>query len=492
MTMENKPENTSLVSTDSRSEHSRFQTVRVVLRNFSTLTLAQILNLAVTFFVSIVVIRYLGAAGYGEYSLVITVVALFSFTVDLGLSQLVIREVSQRREDAATYLSNFLFVQSLIAVVVYLVLVLYVNVMHYPSIIVDGCYIAGAGMVIGAFTKPYAAILTALEDMHWIAGVNVSVGIVNLILALFLIHTHQSLYYFFFLSIVTNALTFLQLVILSRKRVRTQFTVNLPIARRLFVMALPFAFLMIFNYLYAKIDIFMIASILKNNVAVGLYSTSYRIIDTLIIIPSTISGVLFPVIARNINNKALTNFVGSRAIKFSAALGLPIAFGALLVGVPLMTMLFGVDFATSGTLLKYLIWMIAMISTYAILGNILVSANKVSLLAKFNAIGIVLNVSLNYFLIRKHGILGAAISSIIAEIVVMGLHMYFAHRYVRFAQLGKDFVKIILACLVMTGVYFLLPPMHVLLVILVLAAVYAVSLLLLRFIQPVEKDLLRQ
>ncbi|MBI5467362.1 MAG: flippase [Candidatus Kerfeldbacteria bacterium] len=466
--------------------------MQIVTRNFASLAGAQFTNLGITFVSSVMVIRYLGVAHYGEYSLVITLVALFGFAIDLGLTQLVVREVSQHRDQSSRYLSNFLIVQAIVALIFFILLVIFVNVLHYPEIIRLGTYIVGSGMVVGALVRPFTAILTAREEMHIIAAVNVLVSIANFFIVLGLINFNGSLNTFFVLSLVTNLLTLGLITWLARRYFRVELHLDRGLIRHLLIMTIPFAMLMLFNIVYGKVDVFMISRIINSDTAVGLYSSAYRIIDALIIVPATVSSVLFPIIARNIGDQGATNFVGSRAIKFTAALGLPIAFGAVLVGTPLIVLLFGQSFIESGTVLKYLIWMIALISSYSILGNILLSANRVKLLVKLNAIGIVINVGMNLYLIPRYGIIGAAISSVGAEVIIMALHAFFARQYVRFGQLRTDFLKILIACGAMVGVFYLLPEMHVIVTIGILAVSYGLMLLILRFIQPVEKDLLRQ
>lgn len=472
--------------------HKQLNKIQIITRNIASLSFSQFATLGITFFTSIILIRFLGAQHYGQYSLVLTIIGIFGFAIDLGLSQLVIREVSKRKEESSEYLTNFLLVQAAVSSVFFILAVIFVNAFHYEPIIRMGVTIVGAGMIVGAFVRPLSAILNAHEEMHRIALANFVVAVLNMVAIFLLVRSSAKLTFFFWLTMATNGLTLILMAYAGKKFFTLQKKINPTLIKRLLIMTIPFALLMIFNIIYGKVDVFLISRIMHSDSAVGLYSAAYRVIDALIIVPSTISSVLFPIIARNIGDKSLTDFVASRVIKFTAGVGIPIAVGTSVFGTRIITLLFGDSFSESGSALKILIWMIAVISSYAIMGNILLSANRVKLLVKLNVIGIIINIGLNLLLIRKYGIIGAAISSVGSEILVMALHAYFASAYIKYSQLKNDFLKIFISCGVMLGAAYLMHPMHILISIPALIIIYAAMMYIVKFIQPNELTLIKQ
>ncbi len=471
---------------------SRLNKMQIITRNFASLSFSQFISLGLGVFISIFTIRYLGVTNYGRYSLVITIVGLFGFVVDLGLSQLVIREVSKKREDADKYFGNFLIVQTAIGIGMYLLLVIFVNVLHYPQVIRLGAYIVGGSMLLNALARPFYAILTALEEMQIVALANTIGILLNFVGLLAVIHFKANLNAFFTLILASSLVSTLFFILFSRRFFRITVQFDRILIKHLLLLTIPFALLMTFNIIYGKVDVFLISRILHSDSAVGLYSSAYKFIDALIILMSTISGVLFPVIVKNFADAGATNFIASRAIKYTSAVGLPIAFGVSLLGTKIITTVLGQNFHDSGNILKILIWIIALVSAYSILGCVLTAANKVSMMVRFNALGIVVNVAANLFFIPRLGIKGAAISNIISEVMMLALYAYYSRNYLQYRQLRYDFLKIAGGCGLMFVAWKFLPSMNLLLMIIILALVYGATLLLTKFIHKNEYHFIKQ
>jgi len=68
--------------------------------------------------ISIIVIaktsRYLGVGGFGEYNLVFTYLGFFTLLTDLGMSTIVIREMSANREKAGSILFNYILLRTIL------------------------------------------------------------------------------------------------------------------------------------------------------------------------------------------------------------------------------------------------------------------------------------------------------------------------------------------------------------------------------------------
>ena len=70
--------------------------------------------------------------------------------------------------------------------------------------------------------------------------------------------------------------------------------------------------------------------------------------------------------------------------------------------------------------------------------------------------GALVNIGLNVWLIHVMSIEGAAIASIIGEVVVLGVYLAFSHKYFRLQVSWKNLFKILIALVVMTGYLFLI------------------------------------
>ena len=80
--------------------------VRGVIKNVLFFLGGQIGTKAVNFFYLLFFARNLGVAGFGQYVLALSWVAIFSTVSEFGLDRLVLRELSRSPEKRQVYLGN--------------------------------------------------------------------------------------------------------------------------------------------------------------------------------------------------------------------------------------------------------------------------------------------------------------------------------------------------------------------------------------------------
>ena len=95
-------------------------TGRNLLKNTLALSVPNFLNPVISFVLVLVISRYMGVRGLGQYSLVLSYMAVFVILAPLGLSTLIVREVAKGPDDAHAVLINaglFATISSLVAMV---------------------------------------------------------------------------------------------------------------------------------------------------------------------------------------------------------------------------------------------------------------------------------------------------------------------------------------------------------------------------------------
>ena len=102
-----------------------YKQVKVYLTNTSWIMAEKIINIGVTFLVTILVARYLGPVQFGVFAYAMSLVAIFSLAGHVGLSGLVVRELTKhpdaRQEIMGTsfVLKGFGYLMGLILVLVF-------------------------------------------------------------------------------------------------------------------------------------------------------------------------------------------------------------------------------------------------------------------------------------------------------------------------------------------------------------------------------------
>jgi O-antigen/teichoic acid export membrane protein len=79
--------------------------------NFWTMTSSKLLYRLVSIGVAMYLARALGAGVLGAYATVMNILTLYIAFADLGVTNLVIKDVSRNRALAASYLDNFFLLQ---------------------------------------------------------------------------------------------------------------------------------------------------------------------------------------------------------------------------------------------------------------------------------------------------------------------------------------------------------------------------------------------
>jgi O-antigen/teichoic acid export membrane protein len=184
------------------------------------------------------------------------------------------------------------------------------------------------------------------------------------------------------------------------------------------------AFLVVLN-VYSYIDTVMLG-VLSTDADTGAYAAAYRIYEGLSYLPGILSAALTPRLARLWSaDRAAHVRLAWRGLGAAAGLALLAGGPVWLLARPLLTLVFtggsAVDYGQAASTLRilvaglpfiFVIWMLQAVATAVFLER---------LLLKTAAIGALLNVALNLFLIPRYGRDGAAFATLVGEALTMTL-----------------------------------------------------------------------
>jgi O-antigen/teichoic acid export membrane protein len=169
---------------------------------------------------------------------------------------------------------------------------------------------------------------------------------------------------------------------------------------------------------YKRVDQVMIRQMV-NDSANGQYSAAVRLSEIWYIFPNILCAIFFPAI---LNAKKQNEQLYYQRLKFLNAflfwLALVISVIIAPLSEPLITYLYGEEYAPAGKILSYHIWSSIFVFMGVSSGYWLVAENleKVSLYRTL--VGLVVNVLLNLILIPRQGAIGAAIATLMAQSAV--------------------------------------------------------------------------
>jgi len=195
--------------------------------------------------------------------------------------------------------------------------------------------------------------------------------------------------------------------------------------------ALPLGFFMIAINMYTYVDT-VILGVMRTDVEVGWYSASFRVYEGLTYVPSILAAVLTPRLSRLfVDDRSAHRSLMLRVLALSMALGLVLGGVALLLAGPILTTIFGREYAPGIPPLEILAGGALFVFATWILHAAAISINLDRRLLLTTIVGLTSNIVLNLIWIPRWGISGAAWATVVAEALTAALLFVQVQRRIR-------------------------------------------------------------
>jgi O-antigen/teichoic acid export membrane protein len=364
--------------------------------------------------------RFLPVAEYGKYTYIIEFISIFAFFSDGGFTQHIIKESSQNPGSEDKIYSKAQSAQLLICGIM---LALILSISYAINTITDFYYLSvfGLSVVVSAWFSPMLAILIASGRKDLIFYKDVSLSVIRIVFILLGIYFKASFSYFIFLGFVNGiVLLILYLYIRGQQEFKRILNFKLAIADSFGFIRHGFLFtiLMAANVIYSKIDIIMLEKMI-GSVEVGYYSGATKFIYPFMFISSAFMTAIFPKLAKHSEEKDKFRNIQNTALYYLGGIGILLSTSLFLGADTIFQLFFGDKYDNSIPTFKILVWFLAIVFIYGPISNSLVAKNRVKFLVYLNVFMIILNVVLNLFLIPDYGAKGAAMTTIVCEILIL-------------------------------------------------------------------------
>jgi O-antigen/teichoic acid export membrane protein len=243
--------------------------------------------------------------------------------------------------------------------------------------------------------------------------------------------------------------------------------------------------------LFFKVDVTLLEPI-RGTTEVGWYSTGYKFVDALNVVPSLFTFALFPVMARQAREDRLAlRRSYTLAIKLLVAVALPLAVVTAFCAQFLVGLLGGAEYLPyGGVALAILIWSIPFGWVNSVTNYLLISLDQQHGLTRAFGISLVFNVVLNLLLLPRYGFAAAAAITIASELFEGALFYIYLRRSLGSVPWLAVFWRLWVGGAGMALVTYFLWPWQPLAALAAGLAAYAVSLFLLRPFDTDERAIL--
>ena len=468
-------------------------TTRNIAKNIGMLGISSVITSILGFFLLIYIARYLGEIEFGKYSFAISFTTLLITFFSFGINNLIIREIARNKERTNEYLTNVLLIKIPLCILAFIFTIIVINILNYPPDTVYAVYLFGIYMILTSFGTTFRSIFQAYEKMEYDAILTIIEKLLLVILVLFVVFSGHGLIELAYIYIFTGIMSvMLSATIVFIKISKPRLRINLSLWKSLLIESIPFGLNALFAILFFKIDIVMI-SILKNDAMVGIYSAAYNPLLALGIIPSVFIAAIYPVMSRLfISSPDSLDVITERSSKYMAIIGFPVAIGCFVLADRFIELFYVDQFSASIAAFQILAFFIPLRWISSITGTFLTSTNRQGFRTLGVGLGALINIILNAVMIPSMGYIGACVATVLSEIFLYFIFIYFINKNYKKLTLNRHFIKPSVASLMMGGFILYFSYINLLLLVALAFVFYFMMLLLMKTFSEVDKKILTQ
>lgn len=364
--------------------------------------------------------KYLGPAGYGQFSTVLSFLQFFGILIDFGLSMSILSlTASLNPEEESKMVSNIITIRLISGVICFIIAPIIALAFPYSREIKIGIALSSVSYLAIAVSQVLGGVFQKHLAMHKGAIAEISGRIVLLGGVIIAKQFGAGLLTMILMLSLGNVIQCLVTLYYANQYVKLKLRFDHETIKTIFKTTWPIALSISLNLIYLKTDVIFL-SIFKSPTEVGLYSFPYKILDVITIIPNMFMGLMLPLLAFAWTNNQFDDFKKKlrKASEFMILISIPLAFGTFAIANDIMVVIGGPAYAESGKILAILTIAAVAVFFSALYGYTIVAMNmqkKTIIAYGFNAL---ISVPLYLILIQKFGGVGAAWTTVIVEVVI--------------------------------------------------------------------------
>ena len=365
--------------------------------------------------------RVLMATGNGKVATASAVVAYFNMFASLGIPTYGIRACAKVRDDkkALSKTAQELIIINSITMLISCVVFAFTVILVPEFAAEKELYlINGIGLALNVFAVTW--LYNALEQYAYITVINIITKLFSLILMFLLIKRPEDYVIYGGITVFASSASYVFNFIYARKFItlkkigKYNFRVHMKPILKFFAMSAAIS-------VYTNLDVVML-QFMQGDAEVGYYNAAIKVKTILVTLITSLGTVLLPRLSYYVKKEKTEDFYRmiGKAVNFVVVAGLPLTIYFMLYASESIQFLAGDGY--QGAVLPMIILMptVLLIGMSNITGiQILTPQNQEQKVLNSIVCGAVADFLLNLFLIPKMASSGAALATVIAELVVL-------------------------------------------------------------------------
>lgn len=391
---------------------SRFASIS---RNILTLSIGVLIQKILGGILFIALARYVGEADIGKYGVANSFSALFILFTDMGLETVSIRAIAQNPDLASKYLGHTAIIRAAMAVLAFLMMGVGILWADFPGDKTTILWLVAASVFVGNLAGGFRWLFRACNKFKYESALIGGESLMMFSGGLLILGMGYGIVAFTGVRLLFAVLTSAVAVWLAVGTVRPAFTWEPNFARTLVLTGLPIMILSVCDQVMFNLDNILL-NFISGDIESGRFTTAYRLITMLLIIPGLFQVAAFPEMI-TAADKPVEEFVrvAGRSLRYMLIIGLGVTVLVTACAPSIIRGLYSDQFIAAAPMLQALIWMFLFHSLSVVGINIAYACHQETAVLKINAIGLVFNLVLNLLMIPSLGGVGAAIAAVLSR-----------------------------------------------------------------------------
>ncbi len=440
--------------------------------------LAQVLGKASTVVASLLIVKIITGFGrefYGSYLNAYEYLAFFGVIADAGLFAIAVRQMSQTPEHEEMILGNILTLRLVFLVCVLLLAGVSAQWVYAESELISrGIWITGISMSLTIVAGTLSAVLQRRMKIQYFSG---ALALSKVLLAglVFWISgcgvwplecaggaTAETFYALLWAGVVINVVLVGLVYAAVRRYVRIWPQWNGEFCRQILRESLPFGLALVLQTLYLRLDTILIYRVLGEG-ASGTYGVAVRVLESCLVVGVFFAQAMLPRMSGDEADDAALGATITWGVEKLLLLALPLVVGAVVYAEEIVLVLANETYLTQGgqpgaeVMLRVLIVTVVLAYLNQLFTYSLVARGRQRFLLGVNAAALAANAGLNVWLLPQYGLLAAAGSTVLCELLVLGLLWRTLAPTVSWRWSRRAWGAMLVGCVAIGGLYTLTP-----------------------------------
>lgn len=397
--------------------------------------------------------RVLKADNIGIYNFGHSIIEYFILLASFGISAYAIRNGSSIRDDKEklSVFASKMFTLNIITTVISTGLL--IGILFLPTKLQNYSYIIlihAVTLIMNPFILDW--FYSIFEDFTYITVRNIAVKIISLILIFLFVRKETDVFLYTWIVSLSNAVAYGFNFVHSRKYLKLKVTRNCEFANNIKVLWIFFANSLA-STIYLNSDKTLLG-LLCDDRTVGIYSVAANIYY---ITKKLVNAGVLAIIPRMsyyaANQEDAFKNLTEKILRIVIFIGMPLSAGLMILSNEAVLLISGDGYEGADVALLILSFsLIFAIVSNVFANGILLSFRKEKLVVRCTAISAVANLVLNLFMIPlwKHN--GAAITTLIAEIIMLSMSVYYSRNDLKGIRLKGTIAHSVIATVAMTAI----------------------------------------